>query len=53
MFASCDNWGSQNNSLNLSFVKDEITVGRKMARNGPKKAINTLLWFPKKGGGYN
>ena len=26
----------QNDHLNLSFVKDENTVGEKMARNGPK-----------------
>ena len=27
---------SQNDRLNLSFVKDENTVGKKMATNGPK-----------------
>ena len=29
----------QNDRLNLSFVKDKHTVGKKMARNGPTMVI--------------
>ena len=35
----------QNNHLNLSFVKDKHTVGKKMAIYGRKMAIYQLLFF--------
>ena len=40
-----DSLRTQIDRLNLSFVKDEHTVGKKMARNGPKTAIYQLLFF--------
>ena len=36
----------QNDRLNLSFVKDENTVGAKMARNGPKRPFILSDSFP-------
>ena len=36
---------SQNDHLNLSFVKDKHLVGKKMARNGLKMTIYQLLFF--------
>ena len=36
----------QNDRLNLSFVKDENTVGEKMARNGPKRPFVLSDSFP-------
>ena len=35
----------QNDRLNLSFVKDEHTNGKKMARNGRKTAIYESVLF--------
>ena len=35
----------QNAHVNLSFVKDENTVGENLARNGPKMAVYQLLFF--------
>ena len=35
----------QNDRLNLSFVKDTHTVGKRMARYGRKMAIYQLLFF--------
>ena len=32
-------WVFQNDRQNISFVKDEHTYGKKMARNGPKTVI--------------
>ena len=37
---------SQNDRLNLSFVKDENTIGEKMARNGPKRPFILSDSFP-------
>jgi hypothetical protein len=35
----------QNDRLNLSFAKDKLVVGQKMARYGLKMAIYQLLFF--------
>ena len=35
----------QNDRLNLSFVKDEYKVVKKMTRNGPKMTIYQLPFF--------
>jgi hypothetical protein len=37
----------QNDRLKLSFVKDENTLCKNMARNGHKRAIYQLLFFRK------
>ena len=40
-----DRLAPQNDRVNLSFVKDENTVGKNLARNGLKMAIYQLLFF--------
>ena len=37
---------SQNDRLNLSFVKDKHTYGKKMARKGPTTVVYQYLSFP-------
>ena len=37
---------SQNDCLNLSFVKDKHTYGKKMARKGPTTVVYQYLSFP-------
>ena len=37
---------SQNDRLNLSFVKDKHTNGKKMARKGPTTVVYQYLSFP-------
>ena len=38
--------GPQNVRLNLSFVKDKHTYGKKMARKGPTTVVYQYLSFP-------